>query len=226
MATYGFVAICRIARALRIDQSLIVPAIPALEAAAWWYRMACRRPRRPPPSMLARKANNVAKAARRLLLRLGIVNPQDAIDGPGDPEIQQLLASVEGRDDDIVMTATARIGRLVELFEGIEAVNQVRQDALKGAQDSLRIGRLIIPRGHHGNDPVNDWIAMVLPIYEQITGNKPGVSVGAIGRKNEGKAGGPLLRFLAAAGHPLKIRCKPASWRSRVRRVLPGRPKK
>lgn len=76
-----------------------------------------------------------------------------------------------------------------------------------------------MPKGHQG-DAVNDWIAMMMGIYKAITGIDPGTSVGAPLRANEGKASGPLLRFLAAAGGPLCIVMSASAWRSRVRQEL------
>jgi hypothetical protein len=82
------------------------------------------------------------------------------------------------------------------------------------------MGNLIGTKGHVGDDAANDWIAMVLAVYQLATGRPPRTSVGAIGRTNESMAGGPLLRFLAAAGHPLGIRFSPHGWRQRVRSLL------
>ena len=41
-------------------------------------------------------------------------------------------------------------------------------------------------------------------------------------RPNEGIAAGPLVRFLEAAGKPLKIEFSEDAWRSRVRTILKG----
>ena len=45
----------------------------------------------------------------------------------------------------------------------------------------------------------------MMGLYRRITGREPATSVGAPERPNEGIAAGPLIRFLEAAGKPLKI---------------------
>ena len=167
---------------------------------------------------MERRAKKIADAARRLLLHLGIPNPDEAIDGPGDIEIQELLAAAEDGDEDPVIESTARIGRLVEIVQAIEAAAQIHRRAQKSVREVVQFGKLTVPKSHLGNDAANDWIAAVLPLYQQITGKKPGTSVGAIGRANEGVASGPLLRFFAAAGHPVKIRMSPQAWRKECAR--------
>ena len=57
---------------------------------------------------------------------------------------------------------------------------------------------------------------------ETLTGKEPATSVGAPKRPNEGIAAGPLIRFLEAAGKPLKIEFSEDGWRSRVRTILKG----
>jgi hypothetical protein len=69
---------------------------------------------------------------------------------------------------------------------------------------------------------VNDWIAAMLGIYRTLTGKEPATSVVAPTRSNEGKAAGPLIRFLQAAGEPLGISLSAEAWRSRVRMILKG----
>jgi hypothetical protein len=65
-------------------------------------------------------------------------------------------------------------------------------------------------------------IAAMLGVYRTITGKEPATSVGAPDRPNEGIAAGPLIRFLQAAGKPLKIEFSEDAWRSRVRTILKG----
>ena len=58
--------------------------------------------------------------------------------------------------------------------------------------------------------------------YHVISGKEPATSVGGPDRPDEGIAGGPLIRFLIAAGKPLEIEFAEDAWRSRVRTVLKG----
>jgi len=97
---------------------------------------------------------------------------------------------------------------------------QPSSKAAKAAVEFGEVGKLIVPDGNPGDGAVNEWIAAMLAIYRDITGKKPATSVGAPSRSNEGIAGGPLIRFLKAAGKPLKIEFAADAWRSRVRTVL------
>jgi len=118
--------------------------------------------------------------------------------------------------------AKRRIGRLVEIVEGIAAAAELERRAQKAATEVAAVGKLIVQEGNPGDDAVNDWIASMLGIYRTITGKEPATSVGAPERLNEGKAAGPLIRFLQAAGKPLKIEFSEDAWRSRVRTILKG----
>jgi hypothetical protein len=62
----------------------------------------------------------------------------------------------------------------------------------------------------------------MMSLYKQISGKKPGISVGSPGRAGHGKPGGPLIRFLETAGKPLGIRLSSASLAGRIRDVLSG----
>jgi hypothetical protein len=123
-------------------------------------------------------------------------------------------------DENPVLVATRRIGRLAEILEAIEAVNDLEHWAEQSAEEVIAFGQLTVPKGHRGDIPLNDWIAAMLAAYKQITGKDPATSVGAPDRDNESISGGPLLRFLEAVGKPLGIELTPDAWRSRVRGLL------
>jgi hypothetical protein len=118
--------------------------------------------------------------------------------------------------------ATARIGRLVEILEAADATRELERRARMGAEDVVRIGKLVVPKGHRGEAAVNDWIAAMMSIYKQITGKDPGVSVVPPGRLGRGKAVGPLIRFLQAAGKPIGIRLSPDSLAGRIKDIRTG----
>ena len=61
------------------------------EQAARWYRLDLARLDRTAPSELRRKLDQIAKSGRRLLKNLGILDLNEAVDGPGDPEIFDAL---------------------------------------------------------------------------------------------------------------------------------------
>jgi hypothetical protein len=187
------------------------------------------RPRGSTPTQLRRKIGQVERSARRLLKDLGIprderdnVKIEEAYDGPGDTEVLKVLSWAVEHDEDPVILATRRLGRLAEISEAVSAAADIEQWARQGAQKVTEFGRLTVPKGNQGDVAVNDWIAAMLPLYTQISGNDPGTSVGSPGTDNEGIAGGPLVRFLEAAGKPLGINYSSEAWRSRIRGILPA----
>jgi len=190
------------------------------EAAALWFRLDSRRPKRPAPSKQRVKLNQVAKSARRLLKSLGIDDPDAAVDGPGDAEIFKALVLTGEPNENAVLEATRRIGRLVEITEWIATAAEFERRAETAAIELAAVGNLTVREGNTGDDAVNDWIAAMLGVYRTLTGKEPATSVGAPDRANEGIAAGPLIRFLQAAGVPLKIEFSEDAWRSRVRTIL------
>ncbi len=190
------------------------------EAAALWFRLDKRRPNRPAPSKQREKLTQIAKSARRLLKSLGINDPDEAVDGPGNPELFKALVLTGEPNESAVVEATWRIGRLVEIVEGIAAAAEFERRAHEAATELSAVGKLTVRQGNSGDDAVNDWIAAMLGIYRTLTGKEPATSIGAPMRPNEGQAGGPLIRFLRAAGNPLNIEFSEDAWRSRVRTIL------
>jgi hypothetical protein len=231
--TYSEEDIELIAAAIDQDSADVAAHAKLFETAARWFRLGrglpqagSRSPRRT-PSQLKDKLRQISQSARRLLKHLGVPNDElgrvrieDAYNGPGDFEILQVLSWAVNHDEDPVVVATRRIGRLAELLEAIEAANGLEQWAEQSAEEVIEFGQLTVPKGHRGDMPLNDWIAAMLVAYKRITGKDPATSVGAPERDNEGVPGGPLLRFLEAAGKPLGIELTPDAWRNRVRGLL------
>jgi hypothetical protein len=179
------------------------------------------------PTQMRRKMEAIQKSARRLLKTLGVphderdnVKIEDAYDGPGDVEILKILSWAAGHDEDPVIAATRRVGRLAEIVEAVEAARDIEQWARQGAEEVIGLGSLTVPKEHQGDVAFNSWIEAMLPIYKQITGKDPGTSVGAPGSSRRGKGSGPLLRFLAAAEKPLGVEHSAESLRDRVRDIL------
>jgi hypothetical protein len=222
MATYEQSNFEQIATAIGVEVGQTAKHENLFEAAALWYRLAKGRPKRVAPSKLREKLDPVAKNARRLLKSLGVIDPDEAPDGPGNREILAALVLVGERNEDPVIEATRRIGRLVEIIDGVAAAAELERRARKAATEVAEIGRLTVREGNPGDDAVNDWIAAMLGLYRRITGRKPATSVGAFKQPNEGIAEGPLIRFLQAAGKPLKMKFSEDAWRSRVRTILTG----
>ena len=163
------------------------------------------QPASPHPSC-AGKLDQVAKSARRLLKSLGVNGPDEAADGPGDPEILNALVLLGEPNEDPVIEATRRIGRLTEIIDGVAAAAELERRAKKAAIEVTKVGKLTVREGNPGDDAVNDWIAAMMGLYRRITGKEPATSVGAPEQPNEGIAEGPLIRFLQAAGKPLRDR--------------------
>src|SRR5262245_49646022 len=85
MRTYTHSDFEQIATAIGIAVKHVANLATQFEAAALWFRLDKRRPRRTAPSKRREKLNQVAKSARRQ--SLGINDPSEAADGPGDQEI-------------------------------------------------------------------------------------------------------------------------------------------
>jgi hypothetical protein len=210
----------QIASAIGVALNPVADLEPQFEAAALWFRLDKRRPKRSAPSKQREKLTQVARTARRLLKSLGIEDSADIADGPGDPEIFKALVVTGEPNEDAVVKATRRIGRLAEIVEGIAAAREFEGRAYQAASELTAVGKLTVREGNSGDDAVNDWIASMLGIYRTLTGKEPATSVVAPARPNQGEAAGPLIRFLQAAGEPLGIRLSAEAWRSRVRTIL------
>ena len=223
MATYSREDFKHIAAAICSDVSDVWRYEKQFEAAAMWYRLGCNalKIHRTTPFVMRGRMRKIANAARKLLRHLDVRDPTQAPDGPG-VAVLQVLASADGGSEDAVVRATARIGRLVEILEAADAARELERRAEIGAEDVVRIGELVVPKGHHGEAAVNDWIAAMMSIYKQITGKDPGISVVMPGRHDRGKAAGPLIRFLEAAGRPLGIQLSPESFAGRIKDIRTG----
>jgi hypothetical protein len=221
MATYSREDFDQIAAAIHVDVARVCQHEKQFEAAAMWYRLDCRVPKRQTPFVMHRRMTQIVNTARRLLRHLGIEDPSQAPDGPGTA-LLQVLASTQDVTDDAVIRATARVGRLVEILEAVDAVRELEHRASIGAEDVVQIGELVVPKDHRGEVAVNDWIAAMMPIYNQITGKEPGISVVTPRRRDRGKATGRLIRFLEAAGKPLGIDFSPDSFAGRIKDIRTG----
>jgi hypothetical protein len=221
MATYSRADFEQIASALHKDVTDVCRYERQFEAAAMWYRLDLARPKKQTPSVLRRRMMLLVNTARRLLRHLEVEDASQASDGPGITILQVLGPTADGTEDAVVR-ATARVGRLVEILEAVDAVRELERRASLAAEDVVQIGELVVPEGHRGDAAVNDWVAGLMSIYQKITGRDPGISVVASGRRNRGKATGPLIRFLQAAGKPIGINLTPDSFAGRIKDIRTG----
>jgi hypothetical protein len=159
MATYTHGNFEQIATAIGMEVGQIAKHENRFEAAASWYRLDRRRPTRIAPSKTREKLDQIAKAARRLLASLGVNDPDEAADGPGDPEILNALVLAGEPNADPVIEATRRIGRLMEILDSIAAAAEFDRRAKKAATEVAEVGKLAVRQGNPGDDAVNDWIA-------------------------------------------------------------------
>jgi hypothetical protein len=223
MATYSRRDLEQIAAAIHTDVTHVCRHEKQFEAAAMWYRLDrnALRNQRITPFVMRGRIRQIANAARKLLRHLGVEDPAQAPDGPGIAVLEVLALTDDGTEDAVVR-ATTRIGRLVEILEAVDAARELERRAEMGAENVLRIGNLTVPKGHHGDAAENDWIAAMMSIYKQITGKDPGISVVPPDRPDRGKAAGPLIRFLEAAGQPVGVLLSPDSFAGRIKDIRGG----
>ena len=68
-------------------------------------------------------------------------------------------------DENAVLETTRRIGRLVEILEGVAAAGELERRAHQAATELAAVGKLTVREGNPGDDAANDWIAAMLGIY-------------------------------------------------------------
>ena len=212
----------QIAASVGMEVEAVAAYARRFEAAASWYRLDRASPRRIAPSISRPKLDQIAKNARQLLESLGVADLNEAADGPGDPQIVDALILMDDQDATPVMRATQRIGRLAEIMEGVAAAAELSRRAEQAGAEVARVGKLTVEEGNRGDRAINDCVGAMMSAYRAITGKEPATSVGGPNRPNEGIATGPFIRFLTAAGRPLKLVFSEDAWRSRVRTVLNG----
>lgn len=186
----------------------------AFEAAARLYQQPDFRAGFLKPSEGRKRLLRISSAAKRLLDALGVQDAAEAPDGPS-PEVMFLLNFADSADEDAIVNATERLGRLVVMLQGIKAATTISPAAAEAAEHIIRIGQLIVPKGNQAGR-TSHWVDSLASIYEKITGRPAGMSV----KPATGEAGGPFLRFLVTAGAPLGIEESPQALRSLFRGVL------
>jgi len=132
----------QIATAIGTTLKAVADLEAQFEAAALWFRLDKGRPKRPAPSKQHEKLTQVAKSGSRLLNSLGIDDADNAADGPGDHEIFRALVLAGEPDENAVLETTRRIGRLVEILEGIAATGELERRAHQAATELAAVGKL------------------------------------------------------------------------------------
>ena len=191
------------------------------ESAAHWYRTARRAPERVALSVMRKRMTQIANAARKLLRHLEVYDYRKAPDGPGDIALLEFLSGERASEDNII-EATAAIGRLMEVFDAIDAAQIVEHAARQAVDDAERLSRLTGLRGRRGDLALNVWIADLMSLFKALTGRDPRMSIVSSG-PDQGKPSGPFFRFLEAAGAPVEFEGQPLclkSVRERARALL------
>ena len=223
MGTYSRENFEQIASAIQKDVAEIYQCKNDFEAAALTYRFDLDLPERKKPSELRKRLIQIGNTARKLPRLLGTEGPSQAPDGPARDVLQVLASTGHKTEEDPIIRATARVGRLVEILDAVDACREIERRADNGAKEAVEIGKLYIPKGHQGDVAVNDWIDCMLRIYQKITGKRKfGISVKGPHQRDSGKPTGPLIRFLQAAGTPLGIRLSAASLAGRIKDLRTG----
>ena len=194
MATYAHGDFEQIATAIGMEIEQIAKHENRFEAAACWYRLDRRRPTRITPSKTREKLDQIAKAARRLLASLSVNDPDEAADGPHDPEILNALVLAGEPNADPIIEATRRIGRLMEIIDGVAAAAELARRAKEAATEVAEVGKLTVRQGNRG------------ALYLKNLGEK--TWRGQSGRVRAGKSGGgncygyDVVKSLSKAGEP------------------------
>jgi hypothetical protein len=203
MATYSKEDFDRIAAAIGKHAADVAAHQEYFENAAFAFRLdrglpspdLARSPEMRPYQMRL-KVLKISKSAQRLLKNLGVraneggLNIEDAYDGPGNFEILKVLSWAVDHDEDPVITATRRVGRLAEILKAVDA-STANTSALCGGRDpgallfellpnpplatgqgagSKIAARKYAPKEYQGDVAVNNWIAAMLSVYKRRTG--------------------------------------------------------
>ena len=121
MATYSKRHFEGIAAAIGKNVADMVAQKKHFENAACSFRLVCGTPspglapNGTTPHKMRVRMKRISKSAHRLLKNLGVHNIGDAYDGPGHLEVLRVLSWAANHDEDAVVTATRRLGRLAEI---------------------------------------------------------------------------------------------------------------
>ena len=220
MPTYSAADIELIADAISTELHHVIQYRNRLEAAAAWYRADSRAPRRVAPSTIKLRASSIVAAARKLQRLLG--DCREAAEKPKDLALLNALVSAEDEND--VAQARERVRRLADIFDAIDAAQDLECWGRRVAADAATIGRLTTLRGRRGDYAMNAWIAELMGIYKCLTGKEPRISRTASGPLR-GRPTGPFFRFLEAASKPVECGGKPLRLKAipeRVRSIRAG----
>jgi hypothetical protein len=173
---------------------------------------------------------DLAGCRRRLLDCVAPVNPSAELDRAFTIDDLE-----NGRGDDIIINALMMdrttdepllVAHMRSLVEGskpeaaISAAAWIVAHAKIALERHRRVHRILTIPGNSGDSALEAWISDMLTIWEKFLGREIATSVASPGDKREGKAGGPLIRFLRDFGDILGIELSPDAWRRHIRDAL------
>jgi hypothetical protein len=217
--TYRLENLKEIANAIGKSTKAVKHRAQKFEDAATWYRSWGKSTKRITPYELKRRFDSISSHARKLLKGLGINNPEDAPDGTIDPNILAALTNRKRSDELDVSRAADKIALLHKIISAVNAASDLESWATDSVEKSIKVGKLTTFPGHSGDWATYEWIADMMVLYRDLTRRAIATSTDPKSRPKAGKATGPLVRFLAAAGKPLELEMSAEAWRERVRRI-------
>ena len=140
MGSYSEENFEQIASAIHKDVAEIYQYKNDFEAAALMYRLDLDLPERKKPSELRKQLIKIGNTARKLLRLLEVKDPSQASDGPARDVLQVLASTGHKTQEDPIIRATARVGRLVEILDAVDACREIERCAANGAKEAVEIG--------------------------------------------------------------------------------------
>lgn len=221
--TYSAEDFERIAEAVGVPAAKVAKEGLLLDIAAEFYRLDRSSPKRTPPSVLTPRLKSVHSNAIRLLAALKIYEPELGADGPPRDLLAVLASHTEHYEEPAILQATDRVGKMVEILnafeEAAEAAKTLEQYSELALGSVETVHKPLTTPGNKGDAAVNNWLDAAMTIYKRVSGRPIGTSVGSPESKAAGKPGGPLIRFLTAAGAPLGLKYSEKAWRKRIRSI-------
>ncbi len=207
-----------------------VALMERLESAAKWWQIQAEFRQKPTPSQLKERLANIEQTARQLLDALGIPKEGDLDLSAMPPALRfdglQAEATIEAERLEATIKAK-RLGGLPAatgaglLEDAIRGVYCLKIWAARAGETEDAKGGTPRTKRHNRDEALDGLIAEFIAIWVGVFEKAPKTSVGAPETQNEGKAGGPLLRFIDACLAPLLGEKRPSAEaiRGRVRRT-------
>ena len=150
----------------------------------------------------------------------GAFTIDDLENGGGDDTIINALMIDRASDEPLLVAHMRTLAEGSKPKAAISAAAWTVAHATIALERHGRVHELFTTPGNSGDRALESWLSDVLTIWEKFLGREIATSVACPGDKREGKAGGPLIRFLRDFGHILGVELSPDAWRRHVRDAL------